>query len=375
MVGRGERHTTRPFAAGAFEFVVTTDTPGTRELVESVFRDLPAPDSSGRQPEVLSFVSTDPTSDTWIIGGPRTGDRPAPNLGMALNQLMADIKLSALDAEPEYLHLHAAAATKGGQAVIVAAHQNTGKTTTIVHLVQRGWDFVTDEMVRLSPDTDEIGGLAKPVSIKPEGEALVEHLRSGLTPPVERATGACRYVPISASGATMSAGGLPHVVILLRRSMWSESTAGPIAERLHPADAVVALMQETEDAERFGPAALRLATLSASHHCYALTVGTPAETADEIETLFGLEPAEPLEVCVLPPSDALSPGVVSIALGDRAVVHDTASGRIFALDAGGTQVWKQLGGWNVDGKIDVDAPAIRPFVDRLHALGVLAGAA
>ena len=87
----------------------------------------------------------------------------------------------------------------------------------------------------------------------------------------------------------------------------------PVAHSLHPVDAVVNLMQETLDAERFGAPAVRLATLAASTHCVELTVGTPEETADAIETLFRLDPPEPLDVTVLPPSDAFFAGVVSIA--------------------------------------------------------------
>jgi len=68
-----------------------------------------------------------------------------------------------------------------------------------------------------------------------------------------------------------------------------------------------------------------------------------------------------------------TPGVLSVGVGDRMVVHDSDSGRIFALDPGGARVWQQLAGWS-DG-IDVGGPVIQPFVERLRALGVLAGAA
>ncbi len=78
----------------------------------------------------------------------------------------------------------------------------------------------------------------------------------------------------------------------------------------------------------------------------------------------------------MPPSDAFNPGVVSVAVGDRVVVHDEASGQIFALDEGATSLWKQLGGWTGDvALIDIDGPVARPFVAQLRALGVLAGAA
>jgi hypothetical protein len=91
--------------------------------------------------------------------------------------------------------------------------------------------------------------------------------------------------------------------------------------------------------------------------------------------LFGLEPVEPMKVEVLPSSEAFSPGVVSVVIGDRAAIHDTASGAILALDEGATRVWTQLGGWSVDEEMDIDGPVIGPFVAQLRALGVLAGAA
>jgi len=134
-------------------------------------------------------------------------------------------------------------------------------------------------------------------------------------------------------------------------------------------------MQDTLDAERFGSAALRLARLAAASHCFELTLGSPVASVAEIERLAALEPVVPLPVTALPESDAFRDGVVSIAIGDRIVVHETVSGMIFALDAGAATVWRHLGGWPVEVEVDVDSAAIRPFVDELRSLGVLAGAA
>src|SRR5262249_17552622 len=164
----------------------------------------------------------------------------------------------------------------------------------------------------------------------------------------------------------------PHLLILLQRPPGDAPIGAPETEALHPADAVVGLMQITFDAERFGSAAARLAGLAAVSHCYRLTIGSPADTADTIEELFALEPPAPLDVSVLPPSDAFSPGVVSVAIGDRVVVHSTGSGPILALDPGGTRVWRQLAGWSIDPELDVQGPVIRSFVAELRALGVVA---
>jgi len=108
-----------------------------------------------------------------------------------------------------------------------------------------------------------------------------------------------------------------------------------------------------------------IATLAAASHCYELSIGTPTETVDEIERLFRLAPAERLDVAVMPSSDAFTAGVVSVAVGDRAVVHDSVSGVIFALDTGAARVWEQLGGWGTDDSIDIHGPAFGPFVGYL----------
>ena len=93
-----------------------------------------------------------------------------------------------------------------------------------------------------------------------------------------------------------------------------------------------------------------------------------------IERHFDQPPVEAVPVEVLPASRAFSSGVVSVRLGDRTVVHDARTGRIFALDAGATRVWSRLGGWSADRELDLDGPVIAPFVARLRALGVLDGA-
>jgi hypothetical protein len=366
-----ERHVTRPFAVGNFVFVVSTSTPADLELVESLFHDVPAPNPLQAEPAVFSLTRQ---GADWQFNSPRLQGQQTTTIDGALTLLVADVNIGALDAEPECLHLHAAAAIKDGRAVVIAAERGTGKTTTVAHLVSRGWGFVTDETVRLAAEGDEVTGFPKPLSIKPGGPALVDHLRPWMIPGDDAADGTFRFLPIGISGAKVVEGGTSHVVVLLRRNVGQGGTPTvPAARPLHPADAAVALMQQTLDAERFGHAAFRLATLAAHSHCYELILGTPEASVDEIEALFRLGPPEPTEVRALPNSDAFSAGVVSIAVGDRIVVHDSVSGRIFAIDAGGARVWRQLGGW-ADDDLDVHGPVLGSFVAQLRALGVLAGA-
>ena len=104
----------------------------------------------------------------------------------------------------------------------------------------------------LAPDRDDVSGFAKPLSIKPGGRGLVDHLSPWMIPGIEDGREDFRFVPVSASGGAVATGGPVHLVILLRRPEFRDPSEGAVSRRLHPADAAVALMQETLDAERFG---------------------------------------------------------------------------------------------------------------------------
>jgi hypothetical protein len=372
--GRSERYTTRPFVIGAFAFTVTTATEADRRVVESLFQDMPAPTTVDASITPFSLIPRDSDTGGWVVRGRELLDVEMETLGGALNLLMGQINAGALDSDPEHLHVHAALATNEGAAVIIAAERHVGKTTTVAHLVARGFAFVTDEMVQLSPHTDKATGFRKPISIKPGGSEVLGHLEPWMVPSPNGSAPShdFSFVSMGATGATVVDGGRPHLAVILMRPTGPEE--GAHAEELHPADAVVALMQQTQDAERFGPAVVQLAKLAASTRCVDLTTGTPTETADAIEALFRLDAPEPVDVAVHPASEAFSPGVVSVGLGDRAVIHNTNTGRIFALDPGGTRVWSKLGGWSED-PIDVDGPMMRPFVAQLRAFGLLGSAA
>lgn len=360
---------TRPFAVGSFTFLVATSTDEERMLVEEVFADLPSP----RAPhDPAQFVLLRTSARAWSMSGPRVTPCAMVPLDGALKQLVTAVNLGALDAEPEHLHLHAAAATRAGRAVVIAAERNTGKTTTVAHLVARGWAFVTDETVRLSATTERITGFPKPLSVKPGGEGRLDMFRRWMIPTIESDAALYRFVPVGATGASLVDGGVPHLVVLLRRPDDMASNPAPVALRLHPADAVVALMQETLDAERFGATPARLARLAAASHCYMLTMGSPTETAEQIEALVEQDPVTAIAVSQYPSSDAFSPGVVTMKIGRRAVIHDPTSGLIVALDEGATRVWNTIGGHEPADGIDLDGPVIASFVDQLHGLGVLA---
>jgi hypothetical protein len=370
----GGSQKTRPFICGPLVFVVRTTTSDDRELVEAVFGDLP--DAGAQAPTVeFSLLRRRGEGGTpaWELAGPNVEPVLFTNVEGALSLLVSAVNIAALDVEPEFLHLHAALAVKEGRAVVVAADAGMGKTTAVALLAARGWGYVTDEAVRLpNRINDQITGFTKPLSIKPGGRDPLTAWQGSMLPR-DDGTEDFRFLPIGETGVSIVEGGAPHLVVVLRPPSSQEVDPGGSIERLHPADAVVTLMQQTLDAERYGMAALRLSEFAATSHCFSVTRSTPSETADQLERLFALEPPDRLDVRLLPTSRAFAPGVISVALGDRVVVHEGPAGRIFALDAGGARVWKKLGGWSEDDSLDLEGPVIGRFVHELRALGVFAG--
>ncbi len=126
------------FTTGTFAFCVVTGTPDDQHLVETLFRDVPAPNDDPREIVEFSLFSKDPDRATWTVGGPHVVELFSPTLDTALGDLLAAVNRCSLDAEPEQLHLHAALATREGRGVIIAAERDTGKTTTVAQLVARG---------------------------------------------------------------------------------------------------------------------------------------------------------------------------------------------------------------------------------------------
>lgn len=358
-----------PFRSDRLVFDVLTNCVADRAIVESFFHDLKISDESPNARYRLTREQDSGPDAAVLVEGPRVDPFSTHDLADALTRLVAGLSIATLDASPSNLHLHAAAAAKGGRSVIIAASRNTGKSTSVSHLLHRGYGFITDEMVVLSRKDDLVRGVPRPISIKPMG--LPQTGYSGaqtMLGETEDPTSQCFVTPGSI-GTEIIEAEAPHVVVLLRRP-GGERAQGP--RPLHPADAVVALMQETLDADRFGPdTALRLAQLASRCHCIELERGTPTEVADAIDGLLSLAPPVGMVVRAYPPSQASGDDVVTVGLGDRCVVHHRRSGKILALDAAGTRVWETAGGWRAHPEVQLDGPVIASFVGQLRSHGLL----
>jgi hypothetical protein len=378
--GQRGRHVTRPFLAGALGFRVQCDSAKLRDTVEALFADLTAPPPDMAIHELrLDEGEQNGITMLDLVGFGMFDPGPLPP-DLTLDTLVSRVGRLSLDADPDRLHLHAAALAKGGRSVLVSASGGTGKSTLATALVLRGWDYLSDESVALTAGSTSITSFAKPLSIKVTGRDLFAHQvdladrRVALGP----SDGTWWNVPASRLGGRVVAAADPALLVFLSRTGTdSAADARPSWTTVHPADAVVLLVQESLDVGRFGESAVVvIAELAARCRCVRVEAGTPSDTAELVEQLLttcAVSEHEPPLVLPTRAGTGYAPGVkvgdavVSVLLADRVVVHDVHSGRIASFDEAGSAVWLALYGHELQEHAlpDAASPGVRSF---FHAL-------
>ncbi|WP_165312853.1 HprK-related kinase A [Vibrio ziniensis] len=74
----------------------------------------------------------------------------------------------------QYFILHAATVAKGDQGVIISAPSGSGKSTLCAYLVSQGWTLLSDELALIDPDSMQLYGLERPISLKNQSIELLK---------------------------------------------------------------------------------------------------------------------------------------------------------------------------------------------------------
>jgi hypothetical protein len=64
------------------------------------------------------------------------------------------------------LLLHAAGVASGNQGIILCGQSGSGKSTLAAWLIANGFDFLTDELVGIRPDSSEMSGFTRPLVLR-----------------------------------------------------------------------------------------------------------------------------------------------------------------------------------------------------------------
>jgi HprK-related kinase A len=73
----------------------------------------------------------------------------------------------------QYLAVHAAVVERGGCAMILPGLPGSGKSTLAAALAYRGWRLLSDELTLIEPETGQVVGLARPISLKNRSIGLI----------------------------------------------------------------------------------------------------------------------------------------------------------------------------------------------------------
>lgn len=369
---------TRVFAAGRASFVVRCASTDLRDTIENLFGDLPTGDETADTAEMALTETPDGEWNIRFADEDRWTGQPAD---WCAAKLITDVSRLALDADPDRLHLHAAALALDGKGVLISAESGTGKTTLAVAMARRGWTYVSDEMVAFEVDDRIARGFAKPLSLKPGGHALLPGVIDAAVPLASRDDDE-PWVHLRASSLAPAVDDHvePAAIVILQRLADAPVDVERLPVALHPVDAVVALMSQTMDPGRFGPDAVTvLARLAARCRCVALAVGPIESSVAAVASAVESSP-DALDVRVLaPPPDfdlhgwTVPANIRSVVIGQRVVVHDTSGGAIVAFDESGTAVWEALHGsapawWSAD---SIASTGTAVFLEALEEHGLL----
>jgi hypothetical protein len=270
-----------PFSCFGHVFSIRTTSSEMGDFLDRLFAPMGCRTSA--QPTVFSLVP--PTARTQ--GTVHRDQEPLLTSKVAwrlLGTLIWAINREVIQPDRVRVILHAAGADLDGHSVLLPAPMESGKTTLVTGLLERGLGYLSDEAIELLPDGTATG-YPKPLSIDPGSWEVLAHLApqvpTSVRPYLERQW----QVPAD-SIANIVSGSRPALVVFptYRAHAVTELT------RLSPATALRLAVECT-----FGPAGAmvsttqvrRLVALLASVPVYQLTSSTLDEACSAVVDALG----------------------------------------------------------------------------------------
>ena len=163
-------------------WTVRTDDIALAELLSELYAPVLHRDQSDAPTAAFSVLMPTDAEPGLVIRDGSSIAYEGASPGAVLSGLVWSINRLVIEELSGHLLLHATAAARDGEVLLLVGRPNSGKTTLLTGLLERGWDYVTDEVV--SVDTDLWAtGFPKPLTIDRGAWSLLGHLdpRSGGT--------------------------------------------------------------------------------------------------------------------------------------------------------------------------------------------------
>jgi len=367
-------HHARPVGVGSLRLDLRSNDPHVITRFDRLFEALPAPVDGGLVIDAV-ILSWRPDAgdgplmykldvDGETLGSSAQLSEPELWLTRRLNQ-------SRLDVEPHLLHIHSAALAREGRAVMLVGRSRSGKSTLTARLLQRGWDYLTDEQVALQPSSISIESYPRPITLRHPVWPLFPHVEG--VPSIQPDDGRPARIEVapSALGSVHVAGAL-EVTLLLAPSYEPDEPLGllPFETRSH---VVEWLSTNCFDLDRVGPDGFaQLVELARRCPAWRLISSDVDQAASLVRKAFESALTAPIvEVRHIPPTLAIEPlapnglrratGAHAWAFADGScVVYEPSSRTMARLDKAGTQVWEVLANEHQANNVDWSASSGRP---------------
>ncbi|MDP8969905.1 MAG: hypothetical protein M3N52_05320 [Actinomycetota bacterium] len=262
-------HVTGRYRALGHDFCVRTSDPALGRYCEEIFSAFAAP---GRARSVYSVLDRgERTRKRYAVyhDGERIALSRSPS--HAFGTLLWHVNQSVVASTTDVVLVHAAAAERGGAAVLLPAPMESGKTTLVAGLVRRGLRYLTDEAVAVDPVTSQVRPFPKALSIDRGSWQVLADLRPDVDPAVAAYTKLQWQVPAEAiRPGALAPPALPRLVVAPRYEAGSDTTLRPVSR----ARMLTLMAESTFNFHAAGRRNLEvLARVVRRSDCYLLTVG------------------------------------------------------------------------------------------------------
>jgi len=227
---------------------------------------------------VLLRVTLDELQESWIEVCDSTGRCERGSFDYAVYHARKWMTAAFVAAHPELTWLHAAAACVNGYAILLAGPAGAGKSTLLVHLVDRAWYLLADDVVAFRQDRGE----ALPLPFSPEVRAaprgLEQQWSDFLAQPKALATVAPHRVASK-----------PAVVAAIVFPEYARDLTRPVVTPLTVVSAAQALATQALGACRGGRNIGELFRMARQIPCYRLRYADSSAAASELVSLRQLQ--------------------------------------------------------------------------------------
>ena len=208
----------------------------------------------------------------------RTADEPE-----VVAFLLWHLNHATVTASDRYLIVHAAVAAHHGSAILLPAAMDSGKSTLVAGLVQRGCAYLTDEAAAIDPATRQIAPYPKPISIDPGSWTVLADLRPDLEARFQPFVhDQWHVVPDSIRPGATGEPCAARLVVSPRFEAGARTTLEPMSR----AQTVLTLAEHAFNFASHAAEGLHtLAEVVRGCECYRLTIGSHEAACDEVMNL------------------------------------------------------------------------------------------